>query len=176
MKQTIYTVVGSAAALLVATMLVTAWIWPVLHEVETGATTAYPDIQPHYYSTEPARIYDEALAAVEALPRWTVVNSEASARRIEAERSGRFFGFTDDVTIQVEPVTEFVSQVNVRSQSRSTMSPTDYGQNARNIEEFLSDLDDRLGAVKFEPHRASEENEPDEESDEESAPRDLGEG
>ena len=138
-------------------MVITACIWPMINEVETGMTPEYPEIQPHYYSTSPDRIYEEARAAVDDLESWTVVSSESATFEIEAERTTRVFRFVDDVTIRVEPVTEFVSQVYVRSASR--VGRSDLGQNARNIEEFFVELDERLGAVKFEPDAQQEDQE-----------------
>lgn len=156
MKRLIYSIAGGVAFLAVAIMIVTAWMWPVLHEVKTGQTPEYPEIQPHYYSTDSERIYLEAVASVEALSGWTVVDEKPSTYRLEAERTSAVWGFVDDVTIQVEPVTEFVSQIQVHSRSKPGIRPTDFGQNARNIREFLTDLDDRLGAVKFEPNHQAE--------------------
>lgn len=151
MKKVLYIAVGIPAALLVAGMVTTACVWPPINDVETGTTPEYPDIQPHYYSTEPLRIYEEALAAVESMERWEVVDRRRSERTLEATRTTRVLGFVDEVTIRVEPVTEFVSQVEVRSRSR--VGSVDFGQNARNIRQFFEELDDRLGAVKFEPDR-----------------------
>ncbi len=164
----IYIAVGTVAALMVATMVGTACMWPMINEVETGATPEYPEIQPHYYSTDSARIYEEALASVDALERWEVADRDRSQRRIEAERTTRLLRFVDDITIRVEPVTEYVAQVHVRSASR--VGEADFGQNARNIEEFFDELDERLGAVKFDPDEAvpKEETEPELPDDEQT--------
>ena len=165
MKKIAYIVVGAVAVLLVSSMVITACVWPMINEVETGMTPEYPEIQPHYYSTSPDRIYEEALAAVDDLESWTVVSSESATFEIEAERTTRVFRFVDDVTIRVEPVTEFVSQVYVRSASR--VGRSDLGQNARNIEEFFVELDQRLGAVKFEPGAPQEDEVPGDQVDQE---------
>ena len=97
---------------------------------------------------EPRRIFDEAKAGVESLERWTLVSAEEAILRLEAERTTRT-GFVDDVSIEIGPVTEFVAQVHIRSASR--VGKGDFGQNARNIEEFFTELDHRLGALKFDP-------------------------
>ncbi len=173
MKRILYIAAGSTAALIVAAMLVSAWLWPVIDAVETGATPEYPQIQPHYYSTEPERIYEETLASVEAMPRWSVVDAESSSLQIEATRSAALWG-VDEVTIRVEPVTEFVSHIHVRSESSSGWSPTDFGRNARNIRALFADLDQRLGAVKFDPQQSEDDRE--EESDEQPTVSDVGEG
>jgi uncharacterized protein (DUF1499 family) len=156
-KKILYTVIGAVALVLVVAMIVTACVYPMINEVETGATPEYPEIQPQYYTAEPDRILDEVEAVVEALDRWEVVEVDRARRQVEAERTTRTFRFVDDVTIRVEPVTEFVAQVHLRSASR--VGKNDLGQNARNIEEFFGELDDRLGAVKFEPSRGEEDEE-----------------
>lgn len=156
MKRLIYIIAGAAAFVVVMALIVTAWMWPILNEVETGVTPEYPEVQPRYYSTEPERIQTEVEAAMEALKRWEIVEVDSAAHRIDGERTTRL-GFVGDVTVRVEPVTEFVSQVHVRSASR--VGQADLGQNARNIDEFFHELDERLGAVKFDPSEAVEERE-----------------
>lgn len=160
MKRILYMVAGGIAAVAIVAMLVTASIWPVLNEVETGATAQYADIQPHYYSTQPGPIYDEALAAIEEMEQWQRVDTHRSSFRIEAERTGPLFGFVDEVTIRVEPVTEFVSRVHVRS--RTNYGHADFGQNARNIRQFLVEMDHRLESVRFDPEAGDQDDESDE--------------
>ncbi len=163
-------VAGGMATVVVVAMIVTAWTWPILNEVETGATPEYPELQPHYYSTEPARIHEEAKAAVEELQRWEVVDADPASLRVDAERTTRL-GFVDDITIRAEPVTEFVSRVHVRSASR--VGQADLGQNARNINEFFDELQQRLGAVQFDPAQADVE---DDEAQPDSSEDVTGEG
>ena len=145
----IFYAVAILLGVLIVAALATASIWPVINDVETGKTPEYPDVQPQYYSTDPARVFDEARAAIVEMDRWKVVRSDQAQRTIHAERRSRIFGFVDDVTVRVEPATEFVTQVNVRSASR--VGKGDFGQNARNIETFFRALDARLGAVRFTP-------------------------
>ena len=154
MKRRILIVAAVLVGLTVTGLLVAASVWPVINEVETGQTPEYPEIQPHYYTTEPQRVFDESMAAVESLEQWKMVRSDPSHWRIEAERETDLFGFVDDVTITAEPVTEFVTRVHVRSASR--VGKGDFGQNARNIREFYNELDNRLGAVKFDPEKLGE--------------------
>ena len=149
MKKSLYIAVGALAGLLVVAMIASAMIWPVIDAVETGVTAQYPEIQPRYYSTAPERIFEEARESVEALPNWELVVVDRRQERIEAERTAGVVRIVSDVSIRVEPVTEFVSQVHVRSASR--VGKGDLGQNARNIEEFFAELDGRLGAVLFRP-------------------------
>ncbi|MGM0555361.1 MAG: DUF1499 domain-containing protein [Myxococcota bacterium] len=154
MKRRILIAAAVLVGLIVTGLLVAASIWPVINEVETGATPEYPDVQPQYYTTEPRRVFDESVGAVEELEQWTLVSSDPAQWRIEAERETDVFGFVDDITVTIEPVTEFVTRVNVRSSSR--VGKGDFGQNARNIEELFDELDNRLGAVKFDPDKLRE--------------------
>lgn len=164
MKRIVLTMVGGMAAVAVVAMIGAAWAWPMINEVETGATPEYPELTPQYYSADPDRIFEEAHQVVVDLDRWEIVGGEVSERRLEAERQTRVFGFVDDVTIRVEPVTEQITRVRLRSASR--VGEADFGQNARNIREFLTEIDERLGTVRFEPDedrdgpRATREAEP----------------
>lgn len=149
MKQRILIVLASLVALVVGALIAAAIIWPMVHEVETGKTAEYPEIQPQYYTTDPLRAFEEARAGARALPGWTIVAEDTSRQLFEAQREFVAFGLVDDITVRVEPVTEFVTRVHLRS--RSHLGKGDFGQNARNIREFFAELDRRLGAVKLDP-------------------------
>lgn len=157
-----------AVGLIIIGALVTASIWPVINEVETGKTPEYPEIVPQYYTAEPARVIDESRAAVEHLELWDVDSVQSTPSKVVATRTTRTMGFVDDVTISVRPVTDFVTQVHVHSQSR--VGKGDFGQNARNIEEFFTELDNRIGALRFIP----EGPEASDASDEEAMSEDAG--
>lgn len=156
MKRRILTILGVLVGLAVTGLLVAASIWPVINEVETGKTPEYPEIRPQYYTAEPKRVFEESRGAIEAMDRWKLVSADNASRTIKATHETYVLGFIDDVTIWIEPVTEFVTRVRVRSASR--VGRGDFGQNARNIRQFLTRLDERLGAVKFDPNRLQKEN------------------
>ncbi len=149
MKRKIFHISLVVIGLLIAGILAVSMIWPVLNEVETGKTPEYADVVPQYYSTDPQRVFDEVRGSVTALKRWELIKDDRATWSVQAERSTRTMGFVDDIEIRVEPVTEFATRVNVKSKSR--VGKGDFGQNARNIEEFFVELDRRLGAVKFDP-------------------------
>jgi uncharacterized protein (DUF1499 family) len=151
MKRRLLTIVGILAGLAVTGMLVAASIWPVINVVETGKTPEYPEVQPQYYTAEPQRVFEESRSSIEAMERWEVVSSQPANHVVKATHSTYVFGFVDDVTVWIEPVTEFVTRVRVRSASR--IGKGDFGQNARNIQQFFGALDERLGAVKFDPEQ-----------------------
>ena len=143
---------------LITIMLVTAAIWPVINRVETGATPEYPEIQPLYYSAPPARVFDEVKAGVEKLEGFQVTKTDDATIMLMAETSMPVLGLMQDVEVKVEPVTEFVTRVHTISSSRHGKG--DLGQNARNILEVQAELEQRLGALKFDPQAGSDKEEP----------------
>lgn len=156
MKRKLLYIAAAIVGLLIALILVAASYWPVINVVETGKTPEYADVVPQYYSADdPLRVYDEAVAGAGAIQRWEVVESDRTKFTVKATRTTRV-GFVDDIIITIVPVTEFATEVNVRSASR--VGKGDFGQNARNIKEFFAELDKRLGALKFDP--ASQQKDP----------------
>jgi uncharacterized protein (DUF1499 family) len=78
-----------------------------------------------------------AASTIRALRRWRVEAMGAPAGTITATRRTRFFRFTDDVTVRLEPIPSG-TRVHVRSQSR--VGATDFGQNRRNVIELFAAL------------------------------------
>jgi uncharacterized protein (DUF1499 family) len=155
MGRRLLTILGTVIGLGVVALAVAASIWPAINEVETGATPEYPNLQPHYYTAAPRKILTEAEASIESMPRWNVISVEPANRTLEATHATRIFGFIDDVTVWAEPVTQGVTRVRVRSASR--LGSMDFGQNARNVREFLASLDRRLADAKFDPDQMDKE-------------------
>lgn len=149
MKRRIFHATLVTLAVIIVAVIAVSMTWPVLNVVETGKTPEYADILPQYYSTDPQRVFDESAATVKSLQDWTVITEDRAALTVKAERKTRLMGFVDDVVIKVEPVTEFATRVHIKSSSR--VGKGDFGQNARNIQQFFTELDRRLGAVKFDP-------------------------
>ncbi len=164
MKRRILIGFAAIIGVLVVGVLAASAVWPVINDVETGKTAEYPDVRPHYYSADPKRVYAEAVETTGDVERMEIVETDEGAMVITATRTTKLLGFVDDMTITISPVTEFVTEVNVRSASR--VGKGDFGQNARNIRAYLAALDGRLGAVKFDPEELRE---PDEDPDEGSA-------
>lgn len=155
MGRRLLTILGTLVGLGVIALAIAASIWPAVNEVETGATPEYPNLRPQYYTASPGKVLTKAEASIDSLPRWSLVSSESASRSIQATRETQVFGFIDDVTVWVEPVTQSVTRVRVRSASR--IGKLDFGQNARNIREFFSALDRRLKGAKFDPDQMDEE-------------------
>ncbi len=127
--------------LLVTAALVATTIWPPINDVATGITAEYPDVQPQVLRYSPELVLERAVEAIDALSRWQVVDRDDASGRIDAEVKSVAFGFTDDVTVDIEAY-GVGSLVNVRSRSR--VGRFDFGQNARNIWRFQGALEEHL--------------------------------
>lgn len=124
---------GAAAAL----------AWPRLNDVETGRTPAYPDLQPHRYPADIARVSQAAREVLGGLPRWRLVGggSGPGGAELQAVHTTRLWRFEDDVTVRIQ---RRDGQTVVSVRSRSRVGRWDFGQNARNVRAFLAALDARL--------------------------------
>lgn len=135
--------------------LISATIWPVINVVETGKTPEYPNVIPMYYSTSPTRVLDEIQASFKALDKFDMVDADIENKVVKGTRKTRLFRFVDDIEVKVEANTEFVAKVTIKSSSR--VGKGDFGQNARNINTFFTELNNRLGAVRIEPKEEEKE-------------------
>lgn len=112
-----------------------------VNEVRTGATPAYPAVQPLDVPLDPDAAFRAALETAHAMPRWTVLESSPAERSLHAEARTRLLHFTDDVRVRVEDASAGRSRVQVHSASR--VGFTDFGTNARRIGSYLARLDER---------------------------------
>lgn len=96
--------------------------------------SAYPDIQPIMIAQSPAEAFETALAAARA-EGWRIDATDAESGRIEASVRSLWFGFVDDLVVQVAP-TDGGSRIDVRSTSRVGVS--DLGANAKRVRSFQS--------------------------------------
>lgn len=94
--------------------------------------SAYPDIQPIMIAQSPAQAFETALAAARA-EGWSIDATHPENGLIEASVRSLWFGFVDDVVVQVVPA-EGGSRIDVRSTSRVGVS--DLGANARRVRAF----------------------------------------
>ncbi len=83
-------------------------------------------------------VFDAALDVARTLPRWKIVGEARAEGLIQAERHTRLFKFVDDVRIQITQTDDWKVTLNLSSQSR--VGKGDFGQNARNIREFLREF------------------------------------
>jgi uncharacterized protein (DUF1499 family) len=110
-----------------------------VNEVRTGATPAYPAVQPLDLPLDPDAAFRAAIETARAMPRWTIVESSRAERSLRAEARTRLLRFTDDVRVRVEETPGGRSRVQVRSASR--VGFTDFGTNARRIRDYLTRLE-----------------------------------
>ena len=103
---------------------------------------AYPDIGPLFTPLPPAETFDRALALVRDRG-WTIGVASREEGRIEATETTFWFGFSDDISIRIQPAPGG-SRVDVRSTSRFG-GGGDGGTNARRVRAFLRDLRQRTG-------------------------------
>lgn len=139
--------------MLLAAALSGAWAyfhWPRLNEVETGRTPEYPDLRVRDFMTGEDKVAKAARATVERLPRWTFVaqGKGPGGTEIQAVSRTRLLRLEDDVTIRIRREGGR-TRVSVKSKSRS--GSADFGQNARNIQLFLAELDRELFGVGAPP-------------------------
>jgi uncharacterized protein (DUF1499 family) len=102
---------------------------------------AYPDIAPVKVKLAPAEAFKRALDAANAMPGWTVVDSDPASGRIEANETSRWFRFTDDVVIRVT-ADGTGSRIDVRSVSR--VGRSDFGVNAARVRAYTAALSARV--------------------------------
>jgi uncharacterized protein (DUF1499 family) len=97
---------------------------------------AYPDIAPLILALPPDRAFSRALDTAQAM-RWTIVEDDPAAGRIEASDRSRWMGFTDDIVIRITG-SGSGSRVDMRSSSR--LGRSDFGVNAARIRAYLAAL------------------------------------
>lgn len=101
----------------------------------------YPGIAPlRARGVAPHTAYEAALSTARGMG-WRIDASEPHAGHIEATATTEWFGFKDDIAINVTSMNGS-SVVNVRSESRLGLS--DLGKNARRVRTYLRRLAHRL--------------------------------
>jgi uncharacterized protein (DUF1499 family) len=128
--------------LVAGTLAFLALRWPLLNDVETGRTPAYPDLQVREYRAGEEQVEKALKAVLESLPGWRYVGSGSGAggHAMQAVHTTPI-GLEHDVRVRIKR-DGGVTRVSVRSRSKT--GPIDLGQNARNIRHLLSALDTRL--------------------------------
>jgi len=109
-------------------------------ETANAQREAYPDVEPLMLNENVQRVMDEAVLLV-VNRGWELVAINRLEGRIEATENLAWFGFKDDVVLRFTE-TEEGTRVDMRSKSR--IGRSDVGVNAKRIEQFLDDLEDRL--------------------------------
>lgn len=99
--------------------------------------SAYPDIRPIMVAQSTPEAFAAAMEAARA-EGWRIEAADPASGRIEASVRSLWFGFVDDVVVQVSPG-ETGSRIDVRSTSRVGIS--DLGANAKRVRAFQSRLE-----------------------------------
>lgn len=116
-------------------------------EVSTGSLSveehlayhqeAYGDIGPIVIDKAPETVLADAQALAEDRG-WDIASYDAEAGKLEATATAGYVRFYDDVLVEVTPVADGSTRVDMRSVSR--VGQSDVGYNAARIVAFLSDL------------------------------------
>lgn len=109
-----------------------------MEEWRAAHREGYPDIGPIVMRQSP----QEALAIARALAEergWTITDSDPAAGRIEAIAYAGYVRFRDHVVIEVTPIDDGSTRVDMRSTSEVGVS--DLGYNAKRIREFLAAME-----------------------------------
>jgi uncharacterized protein (DUF1499 family) len=109
---------------------------PPAPDVIAQQKAAYPDVAPLPLAEPPARVFERAVAAARDLG-WEIAAADAARGHLEATDTTTWFGFKDDVVVQVR-ADGSGSRVDVRSVSR--VGKSDVGANARRIRRYLAKL------------------------------------
>ncbi len=114
--------------------------YPRLSDVETDKTPEYPDLRSHIYMASEEKVAKAVKAAVERLPRWTLIGNGQGpgGHSLQAVHQTQILHLKDDVTIKVK---REAGSTRVSVRSRSQLGVWDFGQNARNIQELLAEVD-----------------------------------
>jgi hypothetical protein len=128
------------ALFVAAVVLVTRW--PRINSVETGRTPEYPALTVRDYGASEEKVGKAVRGAIGALARWSVVGGGRGpgGSEIQAE-AGTLVGYKSDVFVRVRRTG---SRTTVSVLSRSRVGPWDFGQNARNIDALLKELDRQM--------------------------------
>lgn len=110
---------------------------------ETEPDAPNPRLRGRTYLIPFARVWDETVALIRALPRWELVSADERRGLIRAQARRRLLRFADDVTIWMSLDHNALTRVDMRLASR--VAGANLGTQARRIARFLRRLDQRLG-------------------------------
>lgn len=108
-----------------------------IEEWRAAHRQGYPDIAPVLIDKAPAEVLASARALAES-NGWDIVSVDTAAGHMEATAYAGYLRFRDDVIIEVTPIEDGSTRVDMRSVSRVGLS--DIGYNAKRISAFLTEL------------------------------------
>ncbi|MEZ4415641.1 MAG: DUF1499 domain-containing protein [Gemmatimonadota bacterium] len=116
------------------------------NQAQTHPAARDPRLRGRRYAIPFDRVWNVAtLLADQGLPGWRVTSWNDREGLIKAEARAGVFRWTDEVTIRI--TLDENAQTRVDLTSRSKVGKADFGMNARRIETFLRELDQRLEAA-----------------------------
>lgn len=108
-----------------------------MEEWRAAHRQGYPDIAPVLINKAPAEVLADARALAES-KGWEIASVDVEAGHMEATAFAGYLRFMDDVIVEVTPVEDGSTRVDMRSVSRVGLS--DLGYNAKRIDNFLAEL------------------------------------
>ncbi|MCW8963986.1 MAG: DUF1499 domain-containing protein [Gammaproteobacteria bacterium] len=110
--------------------------WPRLkvylsqNVAQTDELASFPELRPRTYPIEAKQFLGELTQHIPALG-WNLAAVDADKLEIQATVKTRWLGFTDDITLRLEPISKNQTRLHVRSASR--VGRADYGANLGHI-------------------------------------------
>jgi uncharacterized protein (DUF1499 family) len=123
--------------------------WLTKNIYVTAPNNPNPFFHPRGYSKTKEEVVQVAQEVIGTLPRWKVEEYRENQGRIHATRTTRLWRFVDDINIYVVQGLDGVTKLEMTSKSR--VGKGDYGQNQRNIREFLLAMDLKFQSLKTSP-------------------------
>ncbi|MFQ5596793.1 MAG: M28 family peptidase [Nitrospiria bacterium] len=135
----------------------TVFHWKALTEHRAKTLPDHPDptLRTRRYRLPYENVFQLVVQTLEALPQWTPVHQDPQAGAIRAERHTRIFRFIDDVHIIIIATKKGNHDIVLNLESTSRVGKGDLGQNARNIREFLNEMDRAAAASVFDRQAAA---------------------
>ena len=99
----------------------------------------YPEIRPIVINKSPTEVLADARVLAQERG-WDIAAVDPQAGRLEATAYAGYIRFMDDVIVELTPIPDGSTRVDMRSVSRIGVS--DLGHNAERVREFLADLQD----------------------------------
>ena len=104
-----------------------------------------PFFHPRSYQKTKDEVVQAAQEVIRELPRWQMEEYREKQGRICAIRRSWWVGFVSEIDIYIVQGLDGVTRLEMTSQFH--LGKGDWGQNRRNIREFLSKLDARLAPL-----------------------------
>ena len=109
---------------------------------ETVQESPYPELRMREYDYPTDQFFSLLEASVDKLG-WQIDSQRDQAYTLHAVATTSLFGYQDDITIKLLPITENRNQLYIRSSSRKGHS--DFGTNTRHILDLYNQIEKLVG-------------------------------